>query len=101
MGQPTYLFGGNGRRYDSEHFAFAPSAKPYDHSRFYRQVFLPTVRGLGIPVRFHDLRHYHASAVLEAGLPVPYVAKRLGHANAQMILTVYGHVPRGSGRRAG
>jgi integrase len=43
-------------------------------------------------VRLHDLRHFHASALLEAGVPVTVVSRRLGHASASMTLDVYGHV---------
>lgn len=43
-------------------------------------------------IRFHDLRHSHASILLKAGVPVEVVAKRLGHANAIVTLTVYRHV---------
>lgn len=78
----AYLFGsGNGERYNSDKFAFVPSNQPYRHNRFYSQVWLPTVRGLGLSLRFHDLRHYHASALLDAALPLLYCAKRLGHSN--------------------
>lgn len=46
--------------------------------------------GLGA-LRFHDLRHLHATALLGAGVPVNTVADRLGHASARMTLDVYGH----------
>jgi len=46
--------------------------------------------GLGA-LRFHDLRHLHATALLGAGVPVNTVAERLGHASARMTLDVYGH----------
>jgi len=93
----AYLFGGNGKPYTDKEFAFGPSAKPYSHNRFYRQVFLPTVRGLGLSARFHDLRHYHASALLDAGLPIVYIAQRLGHADPTLLLRTYGHPLEGQG----
>lgn len=43
------------------------------------------------PVRFHDLRHLHATTLLAAGVPIPVVAARLGHASTQMTLDRYGH----------
>ena len=46
--------------------------------------------GLGA-VRFHDLRHIHATTLLAAGVPVATVAARLGHASTRMTFDVYGH----------
>jgi integrase len=42
-------------------------------------------------VRFHDLRHTAATALLRAGVPVDVAAKRLGH-TPTMLLTTYAHV---------
>jgi integrase len=42
-------------------------------------------------VRLHDLRHFAASRLLGAGVPVKTVAGRLGHANAATTLGVYAH----------
>ena len=48
--------------------------------------------GIGLAgLRFHDLRHLHATHLLEAGVPVSTVSARLGHASARMTLDVYGH----------
>jgi len=47
---------------------------------------------LGIAnVRLHDLRHFAASRLLAAGVPVKTVSGRLGHANAATTLNVYAH----------
>ncbi|HAM54327.1 MAG TPA: hypothetical protein DCQ64_02515 [Candidatus Rokubacteria bacterium] len=43
-------------------------------------------------LRFHDLRHTHATLLLRAGTPVDSVAKRLGHASAMTTIRVYSHV---------
>jgi integrase len=42
-------------------------------------------------VRLHDLRHFAASRLLGAGVPMKTVAGRLGHANAATTLGVYAH----------
>jgi integrase len=42
-------------------------------------------------VRLHDLRHFSASRLLGAGVPVKTVSGRLGHANAATTLNVYAH----------
>lgn len=46
----------------------------------------------GFKVRFHDLRHSHASQLIRAGAPAKVVQERLGHASAGFTLTVYGHL---------
>ena len=55
--------------------------------------FVSIVRVLPIPrIRLHDLRHTHATLLLEAGVPVKVVSERLGHANIQLTLDTYAHV---------
>jgi integrase len=50
-------------------------------------------RSLGLPrVRFHALRHTHASALIAGGLDVVQVARRLGHGSPVVTLRVYGHL---------
>lgn len=51
--------------------------------------------GLGA-FRFHDLRHTHASLLLQAGVPVHAVSARLGHADAAITLKIYAHVMEGA-----
>jgi integrase len=46
----------------------------------------------GLPkVRFHDLRHTHASLLLAEGVDVVTVAKRLGHSKPTVTLSIYAH----------
>ena len=50
---------------------------------------------LGFPgLRFHDLRHTHATLLLTAGVPINAVSQRLGHSTPVITLKVYGHVLR-------
>ncbi|MDK8503712.1 tyrosine-type recombinase/integrase [Corynebacterium accolens] len=49
-------------------------------------------------VHFHALRHHFASSLLLAGVPVPDVARVLGHTPAQLLKT-YTHALPGSGDR--
>lgn len=41
---------------------------------------------------FHDFRHYYASQLIAAGVPVTGVQAALGHANAQTTLGTYAHL---------
>ena len=47
----------------------------------------------GLPrIRFHDLRHTHATLLLYAGTDIKTISKRLGHSNIQTTMDVYTHV---------
>ncbi len=50
--------------------------------------------------RLHDLRHFAATRLLAAGVPVRTVSGRLGHANAATTLGVYAHFVEASDRGA-
>ena len=50
--------------------------------------------------RLHDLRHFMATQMLDAGVPVPIVAARLAHARASTTLNVYAHAVPGGDRTA-
>jgi integrase len=43
-------------------------------------------------MRFHDLRHTHASIQIAANVPVNAIAQRLGHSTPNITLAVYGHL---------
>ena len=61
----------------------------FNLDNFYRKHFLVALKELRIPaVRWHDLRHFYASACASAGIPIERVAKYMGHAD---IGTMYKH----------
>ncbi len=66
--------------------------RPLNHGNFYRRIFKRACAELGIDMRFHDLRHFHASLLIDAGLSPVEVAHRLGHANASFTLDTYSHL---------
>jgi integrase len=43
-------------------------------------------------VKLHALRHGHATAALEAGVPMKVVSERLGHSGIAITSDVYSHV---------
>jgi integrase len=47
-------------------------------------------------VKFHALRHTHASTLIKAGVDVLTISRRLGHSKAAMTLDVYGHLIEGA-----
>lgn len=44
------------------------------------------------PIRFHGLRHSHVSYLLNKGIDIQYVSKRVGHANVNVTLKTYTHL---------
>ena len=64
-------------------------------------LFNKAVQLLPIPrIRFHDLRHTHASHCLAIGIPINVVQERLGHAKPETTLRLYAHVLPGSQSQA-
>ncbi|MHB1614429.1 MAG: tyrosine-type recombinase/integrase [Actinomycetes bacterium] len=53
-------------------------------SRVVRQAGLP-------PLRLHDLRHWHATAMLRVGVDVKIASTRLGHSSTALTQNVYQH----------
>ena len=43
-------------------------------------------------IRFHDLRHTHATLLLQAGTNPKVVSERLGHSTVSITLDTYSHV---------
>ncbi len=54
-----------------------------------------------LDIRYHDLRHTHASILLSDGAPVHVVQARMGHASIQTTVDIYGHVLSASDVEAG
>jgi integrase len=61
---------------------------------YYGAIFAAAVQRAGLPAgtTSHDLRHHYASVLLAAGESVVAVAERLGHENATLVLSTYGHL---------
>jgi integrase len=56
---------------------------------------------IGMPdVTFHALRHTHASQLIDAGVDIATISKRLGHAKPDITLRVYAHLFRKDDSRA-
>jgi integrase len=47
--------------------------------------------GLSKTTRLHDLRHAHATELLDRGIPIKTVQERLGHADATTTMNIYAH----------
>ncbi|MCJ7537419.1 MAG: site-specific integrase, partial [Anaerolineales bacterium] len=75
---------------------FTTSISTPIHARNLIRYFKKLLNEAGLPeIRFHDLRHTAASIMLNHGIPVIVVSRRLGHARPSITLDVYGHlIPR-------
>jgi len=64
---------------------------------FRRHVMRPALGAAGLPesLRTYDLRHSHASLLIDWGANVLAVAQRMGHADPNVTLRVYGHLFEG------
>ncbi len=68
---------------------------------FVTKRFIKARRASGLGhFRLHDLRHFMATQMLDAGVPIPIVAARLCHARASTTLNVYAHAVPGGDRVA-
>jgi len=70
------------------------AGQAYSHVYYGTVIFRKAVERAGLPAgtTSHDLRHHYASVLLAAGESVVAAAERLGHENATLILTTYGHL---------
>jgi integrase len=66
----------------------------YRHDYHGTRIFAEAVARAGLPTSTtsHDLRHRYASVLLLQGESVVAVAERLGHHNASLVLSTYGHL---------
>jgi integrase len=70
------------------------TGRPYWQEHYAARVLPAAVESAGLPAgtTSHDLRHHYASVLLAAGESVIAVAERLGHEDATLVLTTYGHL---------
>jgi integrase len=62
------------------------------HPEYVRRLFDRQIHRIGLPrIRFHDLRHTHATLALQAGVHPKVVSERLGHTTVAMTLDIYSH----------
>jgi len=71
------------------------------HPDSFSSAFKDFIKRHKLPdLRLHDLRHTACTMLLHKGLNVKAVAARMGHANANVTLTVYAHALRSADQMA-
>jgi len=72
-----------------------PNGSPLDPGTV-THTFTKVITKAGLPhMRFHDLRHTHATLMLKAGVHPKIVQERLGHGSIAITLDIYSHVVSG------
>lgn len=63
-------------------------------------AFSALCKRVGVSMRLHDLRHWHASRLIEMGRPITAVSERLGHSQTSTTLNIYAHSTRAADRES-
>ena len=90
-----------GQEYRDHGLIFATTlGKPILPRNLVRSFYAIRTRA-GVPsIRFHDLRHSHASFLLAQGENPRLIAERLGHSTVSFTLQTYSHLPPGAQKAA-
>ena len=62
--------------------------------RAFSKDWAVVAKSIGLPVTFHAFRHTHASHLIDAGIDVVTISRRLGHASPTITLKIYAHLFR-------
>jgi integrase len=71
----------------------APNAASARFTEFAKRIAMPEIT-------FHGLRHTHASQLIDAGVDIVTISKRLGHSKPDITLRVYAHLFRNDDSKA-
>jgi integrase len=71
----------------------APLKGGYQSPRAFSKEWSRVAAGIGMPgVTFHALRHTHVSQLIDAGIDIVTISRRLGHAKPDITLRIYAHL---------
>lgn len=87
-----HCLAGRGGGVDGADLMFAQPDGRFVHPDSFSDSFWRHTKNAGLPrIRFHDLRHTHATLALAAGVHPKVVSERLGHASISITLDTYSH----------
>ena len=82
-----------GIRQSNDGFVYAREDGQPIQPRSISHVWRQKLAGLNLPpIRFHDLRHAHATHLLGSGVHPKIASERLGHSKVGITLDLYSHV---------
>ena len=71
----------------------APLKAGYQSPRAFSKEWARVAASIGFPgLTFHALRHTHASQLIDEGVDIVTISRRLGHASPNITLKVYAHL---------
>ena len=74
-------------------YVFLSIAGKFIEPSYVRKTFRKLIEKAKVPlIRIHDLRHTHATFLLQQGVHPKVVSERLGHASISMTMDLYSHV---------
>ena len=76
---------------DNDAFVFGPLSGEFPRPDVLTNKWFKVSKRLGLGVTFHALRHTHASQLIDAGIDILSLSRRMGHSKASITLDVYGH----------
>lgn len=82
-----------GVRLSDDHFVCTLADGSMMQPTFLTHEWVKIVKGSRLPrIRFHDLRHTHATLLLKEGVHPKIASERLGHSKVGITLDLYSHV---------
>lgn len=76
----------------NELFFFSPEGEYVHYYAYNKYLKENSLRILGRSITVHALRHTHASLLLEKGIPIETISRRLGHDNSKVTKEIYLHI---------
>lgn len=74
-------------------FTTMRTGNPVRYNVYQPSIFSPAAKVAELEgTTTHDLRHHFASVLLARGVPVNVVARYMGHADATLVISTYGHL---------
>lgn len=82
----------------SEYLFQSRYGNPINRDKLRQNVIRPALVKAGLPesIRTYDLRHSHASLLIDLGANVLAVSQRMGHSDSSVTLREYGHLFEGT-----
>ena len=90
-----------GQEYTDNDLVFASNNGSYLQNNTIGRIFSDFANRNNFGITFHGLRHTHVTMLLAAGVPIEYVARRVGHQQSSTTSNSYSHVEKISGANLG